>query len=252
MKHSYTHSNKTFSVIALADGSALEIRRGDRTFRPADSDCGRWASLDAWKATWPADAEPVVPTPHTPPRTSVSNAAEPMKPTSCTTAPPAPRKAPKTQSLASMIMKRFCVGVKSNIVELDSCDVNHIHRCAADLQKAQAELAAYEKSPPTDWHGQLSVRVAKHDLEYNQGVLGKDGIQQFLDGKLPFAPKIECHSRVFVYHNDRIYPVYHNKQKDLVYVRIHGKGFFTPEELGITMESKFFKHTHDDDVFVPM
>ena len=58
MKLSYTHANKKYSVVVLKDGSVMEIRRGDMTFAGAAADRKTWASVDAWKATWPETATP--------------------------------------------------------------------------------------------------------------------------------------------------------------------------------------------------
>ncbi len=253
MKYSYTHEGKTYSVIQIKSGSILEVRRGDRTFTPEDRDRGFWMSVEDWKGSWPAGAVEVTIKRRRDPGTSSSNAATSS---SNAAAPPASsrpvRKVPPPPSLASIIMKRYCIGVKSNFVELEDYNVRHIHSCAKELKEYTAKLAEYEKSPPITGLWSLKYDAAKDIIKYNTKVLSKDGIQQYLDGKLPFAPKIDCHSRVLVYHKGNIYPIYHNKQKDLVYVRIHGKGFFTPEELGITADSKFFKHTYEEDEFVPM
>ena len=45
------------TVVTLKTGELLELRRGQKTYWAADEPRHRWATLEEWKATLPADAE---------------------------------------------------------------------------------------------------------------------------------------------------------------------------------------------------
>ena len=60
MKWSFKNENplQASSVVQLADGVCLEVRRGEKTTWNATEERQRWNSLDEWKAQLPPGSEP--------------------------------------------------------------------------------------------------------------------------------------------------------------------------------------------------
>jgi hypothetical protein len=216
MKFSYTHADKTYSVVTLKDGSILEIRRGDRTF-PADNkaDQQTWPSLDAWKATWPADATPVVPPP---------------------------------PSVAETIIARFCAGKHSNV----TCGPTEQEVSAYNtlLQKNRERLAFYtQKAEDIRGACVYEIQYRRMNIAYYIREIAQH--EKFLRGEHTYPPEFK-HSNLYVHHEGGLHPVYHNRHDNRVIIRVHKKGNFTPEKLGITADSKFFARDKYEDVFVPL
>jgi hypothetical protein len=230
MKHSYTHSNKTFSVVALADGSAMEIRRGDRTFRPADTDRGRWASLDAWKATWPAEATPA---------TSSSNAATPK---------------PKTAApVPNPIISHVLTDYRSNL-KLGLPSAGGIRRLKKEIADDEWILNRYYNKP----------KLETYEVQYRKKLIQEIAKKKTaLEGckHLPAQHAIDTarfgKASVYVSHGGVMMPVFCNKEENVVLIRgfdpVKGRfKTYTPEELGVTIASTFYRQDSYTHVFVPL
>jgi len=232
MKHSYTHSNKTFSVIALADGSAMEIRRGDRTFRSKDTDRGRWASLDAWRATWPADAAEAT-QPPTPRTKSSSNAAP---------------------STTDPIIARVLSNYKPNL-KLGLPSAGAIRRLKKEIANDEWILNRYYNKPKLE-----SYEVSSRD-HFVQSIAK---MKTALKGAavLPAQHAIDTahfgKANVFVSHGGTMMPVFYNKEENVILIRgfdptVKGRcKTYTPAELGVTAASSFYQQNSYHHVFVPL
>jgi hypothetical protein len=226
MKFSYTHEGKTYSVVTLKDDSVLEIRRGDRTFPEDDrEDQQTWDSLDDWKATWPEGA------------TASSASSASSSSNAAASAPPPPA------TLASTIIQRFIKNRHTNMELFPSDD--EVEGYSQRLEYAKARLEAYRKKKDPKL-----IKTGEFEVAFYQQKI--DNYNKFLRGEYKYPPNFTGHSYVYVSHDGCLHPVYHNRAEDVVIIRIHAKGDFTPEELGITADSKFYARDTYDDMFVPL
>jgi hypothetical protein len=239
MKYSYTHANKTYSVVALKDGSILEIRRGDRTFPAEDkADQQAWDSLDAWKATWPAGA------------TDSSSSSVPS-PSRSSPAPPTP-DFPVDRAIIDRIFTdshpNLRLGIPSapGIRELKK-DIRGEEWLIKNYYGKKAKLESYEIQS-RDWHIKLleekKQRLATcHTLPF----------QHAIDTCSVSAP------HVYVACKGIMMPVYFNRECGVVIIceydpakkRRDGK-IHRPEELGVTADSAFYRLNKYTHLFVPV
>jgi hypothetical protein len=224
MKHSYTHEGKTYSVVALADGSVLEIRRGDRTF-PAKNkaDQQRWPSLDAWKATWPAGSTPI----------SFSNAFNPVD---------------------CAIIDRFFTLRPNMVLGLPS---------AHAIRKLKKEIREYEWILKNQYNTNLKLKPYEvENRDWHITTLEKKKQLLATCHTLPFQHAIDNCSvsspHFYVSHKGIMLPVYFNREFGIVVICEYDlasnrkRKIYRPEELGVTADSTFYRLNKYMHVFVPV
>jgi hypothetical protein len=242
MKYSYTHANKTYSVVALKDGSILEIRRGERTFPAEDkADQQTWASLDAWKATWPADASPSF--------FSTSRSSVPSPSASPSASSP---DFPVDRAIIDRIFTdshpNLRLGVPSapGIRELKK-DIRGEEWLLKNYYGKKAKLESYDIQS-RDWYIK-SVEKKKQRLATCH--------------TLPFHHAIDtCRvsaPHVYVSCKGIMMPVYFNRECGVVIIceydpteKRRERKIHRPEELGVTADSTFYRLNKYTHMFVPV
>ena len=218
---SYIHNNKKYSVVALKDGRAMEVRRGTVTFNHRNKeDRKHWDSVDAWTASWPAGATP------------------------CNSSTP-------TTATRDPIIQRYFRGLPSSVItspskaKLDdyAARIAHAEENMKHLKACKYEYPSHE-------------RAAKSNIAYYTKKLQEH--TAFLRGEYVYLPTYIHKTKIYVSHNGSLHPVYHNKKENTVFVRMYDPDTqgdsmsYTAASLGITVDSKFFKRSDYDDVFVPL
>lgn len=234
MKLSYTHADKKYSVVTLKDGRVMEIRRGDQTFAgKAAEERKFWDSMDAWAATWPDGV--TIASSASSASNSPSSAKQPLSP----------------------IIQRYCRGLPYNVTAAgpSSEDLSHYTDRIKMMNARLESFRAHAKRNPDKTFAD-EIRTALWEIDYYTKKLQTH--QKFLSGEYKYPPRFIRKSKIYVSHGGTLLPVYHNINENLVYVRVHdptakkGEKTCTPEELGVTADSKFYKRNTYSDMFEPL
>ncbi len=208
----------------------MEIRRGDQTFA-GKVERRTWDSVDAWAATWPAD---------------VTNASY-----------FAPSSSPKAKQPKNPIIQRYFRGLPYNVTTTgpSPSDINSYHR---RLEMVNARLESFrnqaKRNPAVTFADE--IKTALWDIDYYTKKLQTH--EAFGRGEHKYSPAFIRKSKIYVSHGGTLYPVYHNINENIVYIRVYdptdksGEKTYTPEELGVTADSKFYKRSLYSDMFVPL
>jgi hypothetical protein len=190
MIHSYSQGGKTYAVIEEEDGIVVEHQRGDRIFGHFDDEKDFWDDMDAWRATWPADAVagPSVPVPEIHP-----------------------------------ILKKYFWTHLSNIRMAPNDE---------DIRQEKLEYECCSKSYAFDDSAVWGLQESRDRLEY---------FDKILNGELPYYPVMTGETKTYVIHNGSTLAIFHNIDKNLLYVYCEDGEFRTADELGITVNSKFVR-----------
>lgn len=184
----------------------MEIRRGTMTFGShKHTERSIWSSLDAWKASWPTGASPCA----------------------ASAAPSAPRHP---------IIDRYLRGRQSNMYRVPSPEQIEFIKCQEGWAKERvAECQNKPEVARSAAHWQKQVDAATQRLR---------NYEEFQHGRYDYNPTITGNSYTFVKHGDRLLQVFHNRLENIVYICDNSNGFkfYTPEQLGITADSQFYRN----------
>jgi hypothetical protein len=100
------------------------------------------------------------------------------------------------------------------------------------------------------------IRTTLWEIDYYTKGLKRH--EAFLRGEYKYRPAFIRRSKIYVSHGGSLHPVYHNCKENIIYIRFHdptaksGEKVCTPEELGITADSAFYKRNPYSDMFEPL
>jgi hypothetical protein len=232
MKYSYSFENKVFSVVGIADGGVLEIRRGYVTFpRGGAATPERWASLDEWRATWPVGAVAV--------DAAVANQPKPRTTASSSNV--------STDPLLNLFHKHE---IRPNLTfGPHHCAEKNAH---CTIRVYTGYLKAYQADPVKN---ALMIRGAQYQIDVAKKMLSR--CKRYKEGTYDFPARIVGPPRIHVIKDGAVFPLaYHAKRglvRVLVYDATSGKHkFISPAEFGIDATSQFLLRDPDSSIMSPI